>query len=74
MPDITIQELRNMLAELAVRQEETRKILSEKFSETDAMFKETKDRFKDTDKKIKIGISRRCIPAFGQFMYLCWPI
>lgn len=53
MPDITIQELRNMLAELAVRQEETRKMLSEKFSETDAMFKETKDRCKDTDKKVK---------------------
>ena len=67
MPNVSFEQLQNMLSELIISQKETdakfketEKILNHKFSETlammketDAKFKETDAKFKETDKKIK---------------------
>ncbi len=45
----TIQELKELMRELALSQKET----DEKFKETDKKFKETAERFKETDTKFK---------------------
>lgn len=47
-PEIEIQDLRMLMAELIASQKDT----EARFKETEARFKETADRFKDTDKRI----------------------
>ena len=58
MPNVSFEQLQNMLSELIISQKETdakfketEKILNHKFSETLAMMKETDAKFKETDKK-----------------------
>ena len=54
-PQVTIQELQQLIKELVISQKETEKLFKEtdlQFKETDRRFKETDRQFKDTDRKI----------------------
>lgn len=55
-PQVTIQELQQLLKELVISQKETEKLFKEtdqKFKETDLRFQETDRQFKETDRKFQ---------------------
>jgi len=55
-PQVTIQELQQLIKELVISQKETEKLFKEtdrKFQETDRQFKETDRKFQETDRQFK---------------------